>query len=529
MTARVFLIVLLAAQLPLVAATRSDVFQYAAPGTTVDGKPLTSFLWVPPEADRIRGVLVGGVTLMEPAFATDPRIRAVCAEEKLAIVLMSPSVDAVFNYKEKGAGEALQKILDALTAASCYREIAVAPLFPFGHSVSSIFAGNVAYWKPARCFGVLAFKGGLGSMASDPQASLAGVPILCVKGQFEEFGPGPSGVLRENEDRETSWKGMRAGLIERRKKDPNVLASLIVEAGASHFAWSQRVSEHVAVFLRKCAKARIPEWPMDATAQVTCIVIKPESGIIDKDGLWHFDQELARGNEDFKRALQGKEPQFVTFAGVKSGKPIFVGHDLRLKLKPEWSGADTFKVARTYLEKSPDKYPKTEDAGHAATPIQFRVFGGAAEQIAPNEFRVGMNAVGKIRAEILAFNPGDDKYRWAEQQGRIMLPEKLNAGKAQVISFASIGSRRCMNHSKTMRRASMNSAEYSRLIAGLPSRLSERQNQGSTIEFATAIGARTIIRSPSPATAKPSRSRISHSSALARTRLKSRAMFWSSR
>ncbi len=439
MIARLLFILLIAAQLPLLAASKNDVFQYAAPGTTVDGKPLTAFLWIPPEADRIRGVLVGGTTLMEPAFAADPRIRSACAQEKLAIVLMSPSVDAVFNYKEKGAGEALQKILDTLAMASGYREIAVAPLFPYGHSVSSIFAGNVAYWNPERCFGVLAFKGGLGSMAADPNASLAGVPILCVKGQFEEFGPGPSGVLRENEDREASWKGMRAGLIDRRKKDPSVLASMIVEAGASHFAWSDRVSAYTTVFIRKAAQARIPDWPSDAKEFVKCKTVNLDGGIIDGHGLFHLDEELARANSAFNSALTGREPQFVTFADVKSGKPIFVGHDLRLKLKPEWSGPDTFKVAGTYLEKSPDKYPKVEAASHAPSPIQFRVFGGAAEQLAPNEFRVGMNAIGKIRAEILAFNPGDEKFRWAEQQGRITLPEKLNAGKPQIIAFAPIG------------------------------------------------------------------------------------------
>jgi hypothetical protein len=214
---------------------------------------------------------------------------------------------------------------------------------------------------------------------------------------------------------------------------------LIVEAGASHFAWSERVSEYTALFIRKAAQARIPVWPIDTKEFVKCKAFKPESGIVDGDGLFHLDEELARANAAFNSILTGREPQFVTFADVKSGKPIFVGHDLRLKLKPEWSGADTFKVAGTYLEKSPDKYPKVETARHAATPIQFRVFGGAAEQIAPNEFRVGINAIGKLRAEILAFNSGDQKFRWAEQQGRITLPEKLNAGKAQTISFAPIG------------------------------------------------------------------------------------------
>jgi hypothetical protein len=36
------------------------------------------------------------------------------------------------------------------------------------------------------------FKGGLSTAPNDPGASIAGVPVLAVKGQFEEFGPGPS-------------------------------------------------------------------------------------------------------------------------------------------------------------------------------------------------------------------------------------------------------------------------------------------------------------------------------------------------
>ena len=157
---------------------RAEVYQYAVPAKDFSGREITAFLWVPPDADRLRGVLLGGQTLMEPEFAKDPLIRQACAAEQLAIVLFSPPLDATFEYKEKDSGAVLQAVLERLAEVSGYRELAVAPWFPFGHSVSSMFATRVVCWKPDRCFGALSFKGGLPMPANDPAASLAGVPML---------------------------------------------------------------------------------------------------------------------------------------------------------------------------------------------------------------------------------------------------------------------------------------------------------------------------------------------------------------
>jgi hypothetical protein len=438
------------------------VYQYAVPARNADGKEITAYLWLPPEADRVRGVLVGGLTLMEPEFAKDPIIRQACAAEKLAIVYFSPSLDAVFDYKQKNSGELLQKALDDLAEASGYREIAVAPLFPFGHSVSTLFASHVACWNPSRCFGVLLFKGGISLPASDPNASLIGVPILAVKGQFEEFGPGPSGVLRDFEDREASWKGMRDRLLELRAKDSRHLVSLIVEGGASHFAWSEPVARYVALFIRKAAQRRIPDWPVDSKTPPKLNEIDLAAGALSTPNLgtpgdqsaaaykdfkgdpgkafWHLDLELAKACDAFHAGMFDRKPQFVTFADPKSGKPIFVGHDLRLRLGANWVGADTFQVAGAFLDKAPDKYPKVEGpVGHADGPIRFRVFGGAVEQVSPDTFRVSMDGRGRIRADILAYNPGDATYRRAEQQGRISLPERLTRGSQQTITFPPVG------------------------------------------------------------------------------------------
>lgn len=460
MTRNLVLLLMLTCRIPTPAV--AEVYQYAVPAKNGKGQDITAFLWIPPDAERIRGVLVGGLTLMEAAFAADPIIREACAAEKLAIVYFYPSLDALFDYKDKNAGGLLEKALTDLAETSGYREIAVAPLLSYGHSVSTIFARNVGFWKPSRCLGVFLFKGGMGFPSNDPEATILGVPILLVKGQFEEFGPGPSGVLRDFEDRETAWKGSRAGLLGLRWKDDRYLVSLLVEPGATHFAWSEPVARYVALFIRKAAKRRIPDRPAGAEGPVPLREIDPETGALTSGSMgkpgeevaapyhefkgdpqaafWHLDLELARAHDAFHAGMFTKKPQFVTFADPRNGKTILVGHDLRLRMGVYWVGPGTFRVAGTFLDRAPDKYPRTDGpVGHAPGPVQFRAFGGAIEQVAPDTFRVRLDGRQGIRAEVLAFHPGDATYRYAEQQGRISLPRRLDKGKPQDITFPEIG------------------------------------------------------------------------------------------
>jgi len=119
--------------------------------------------------------------------------------------------------------------------------------------------------------------------------------------------------------------------------------------------------------------------------------------------------------------------------GTKVGGPV-------QRLGPTWVGPDTFRVAGTFLDKAPDKYPKVEGtAGHGEGAVQFRAFGGTVQQTGPDTFRVSPDGRGRIRAEILAFHPGDAMYRYAEQQGRMGLPEQLKQGKPQAITFPPLG------------------------------------------------------------------------------------------
>jgi hypothetical protein len=101
------------------AATLSagEVFQFHASVPLATNQTVSGSLWVPANADRIRGVLVGS---MRPT-ATDPNVRQACAEQKLAIAVVP-------------LNEHVPAILAELGRVSGYSEVAVAPFGGGGRS-----------------------------------------------------------------------------------------------------------------------------------------------------------------------------------------------------------------------------------------------------------------------------------------------------------------------------------------------------------------------------------------------------------
>ncbi len=166
-------------------AASSAVFQHAVPVATSRGQS-TAFLWIPPRAPRIRGVVIGGMTLMEREMAKDPRIRQACAAQHLAIVFL-----------KCGLGQAdLQTVLDDLAEASGYGKLSTAPLMFVGRSAGGPQAKVLATKMHARCFALVQYRGG-STGGEEPLPE--GIPALMMLGQFDEFG----GTMRDESGRET--------------------------------------------------------------------------------------------------------------------------------------------------------------------------------------------------------------------------------------------------------------------------------------------------------------------------------------
>lgn len=156
--------------LPLISP--AEVFQYQAQTTDKKDRPKSVFLWVPPEADPVRGILASTQTLMEAHMSLDPDVRAVCQEQGIAILFSKTGLP-----KQK-----LLAVLEDFAGQSGFPELASAPLFFVGHSAGGGWANQMAKDFPERCFGLMTYRGGL------PWGATAEIPSLVMVGQYDEFG-----------------------------------------------------------------------------------------------------------------------------------------------------------------------------------------------------------------------------------------------------------------------------------------------------------------------------------------------------
>jgi len=416
-----------------------------------------AFLWIPPNCQHVRGILLASQVILEKRVCDDPIIRAACARESLAIVILFHSPFGEFHYHrdltrakaiekirdlaadqkidveilnpqpdKKTPSEAdrsitsayetpdqiLQRILDELAAESGYAEISSAPLLTLGHSGGAIFAWNVAYCWPKRILGVI----GLHSAVIlpppwDPKATASGFPALCISGEYESWG-------NPNEPLDKHWRWLRGGVLNMRGCY-DAQACEVVQPGCSHFNWDEPLARVTARFIEKVARYRIQNdtasndssqpvslrtLPMDSGWLTDIAMLSPSRytpaaySQFKNDpslGFWHMDEEMAQAIENFPNSYGGKTDQRVTFA--QDGKPVPASWIEELKFEPIDDGM-TVRLAADFLSQTPQGVANAgQPLGHANGPIKFRLIGGwgaGGEQIGPDVFRIHFDQFG---------------------------------------------------------------------------------------------------------------------------------------
>ncbi len=450
--------ILISGLLPVKASGGQAVdWQFAVdiPGT----KNSKAFLWIPPTCQLVRGIILGQQVILENKVLEDPIIRQAAADENLAIVLICPGCVGYYDYASKDSTvvKTLQDMFDSLAKESGYDEIAQAPLLTIGHSGNGIFAWMVAYWKPSRMLGVV----GLHCMSSNPppldsKASVDGVPILNISGQYESWGH-PDMPL------DNHWRWLRGAFLEFRAHSDRALMSELVDPGGCHFSFNKPMADYVAMFIRKAAQYRLPATPPSDPAQPVVLRDIPyDSGWLtdirimtpsdhppapyDKYSgdpslaFWHFDQEMAEATEAYRADAKGKRDQRITF--LQDGKPVPAEWIETLKFEPIGDGM-TMKVSADFLSETPAGVAGAgKPLGHSSGPIHFSLIGGwrgGGEQVGPDTFRIHLDHLGMTdNIMILAYQEGDKEYAWAEQPCQIKYPVPNKAGTPQKITFPPI-------------------------------------------------------------------------------------------
>jgi hypothetical protein len=283
-------------------------------------------LWVAPDCKTVRGLIFAGKTLLEGPICRDAVIRKAAAEKGLGILFFDPALDALFTFTSDSP-KRLDDALKEMAAKSGHPELPFVPYLTIGHSTGGIFCRNVAYWKPERVIGILHIKSGnFQDHIPDKTKSLAGVPLMAINGEFEEYGPAGGDLkmgLRseyslnsdaKTKQNQTQWVMIRMQMVERRRKNPDNLMSLVVHRGRGHTGWDGKLSDLCAIFIRAACDARLPKDLPDGKREVACRPLKAESGwLTDADikdpkhppapynefkgdkklAFWHVSKEMA--------------------------------------------------------------------------------------------------------------------------------------------------------------------------------------------------------------------------------------------
>jgi hypothetical protein len=429
------------------------------------GKNQRAYLWIPPNCEHVRGVIIGQQVILEKNFMEDPKIREAAAKENLALVFIVPICIGYDDFDPKAGGaEKFNRILSDLAAVSGYDEIANAPFMTVGHSGGGIIADNAAYWKPDRCFGVI----GIHCAPMHPpaylnKASWDGVPVVHVSGQFESWmGP--------DTPAEHHWRWVRGTLLEFRAINRKSLVSELVEPGIGHFGWTDELAAYLALFIRKAAEARLPSEPGGSNSQPRlkdidlhkgwlsdCTLLQqpryPAAPYDEYSGdpsmaFWHFDEEMAKATEAYMAKDRGKKSQMVTF--LQDGAPLKSSWIQDLKFTPQPDGR-TIKVSADFLKETPPElsFPRKKELGHAGTPIRFRLIGGwcgGGEQTGADTFRIKPDRFWFNKPSdgimVMAFHPGDQEHGYHEQPAGIKSPYPIKEGADQAIDFPAISDQR---------------------------------------------------------------------------------------
>lgn len=428
-----------------------------------------AFLWIPPNCQQVRAVIVGQHNMIEQGIFEHATMRQTLATLGIAEVFIAPPFDRPFNF-DKGAGERFNAIINALAEESGYTELATAPVVPMGHSACASFPWNFAAWNPSRTLAILSIKGDApqtnltGSGAPNPDwkdRRIDGIPGLMVMSEYEW------------------WDARLTPALKFHAANPGAPIALLADTGHGHFDATDPLVEFLALFIRKASEARLP--PANDTDGALKYVDPKHGWLVDRwrgneplhaptapmanyagnrtEAFWCFDEETARATEAYYTTNRAKKNQQVDFVQKGELTPISTTHTgVQLKFLPLADGI-SFRLTGNFIAPLPPKPPvaakdkpptpttikpvRADPGTHASGSVVISRIVGPVEQLTPDIFRIAFNrnysTVDDRNHDIwlLARHPGDGQFKSAVQQALLKLKPNTT-GVAQTISFPQI-------------------------------------------------------------------------------------------
>ena len=201
--------------------------------------PPRAYLWIPPAAKRVDGVVLGNDNMLEEPIFADAAFRAALARANLALVLVYPGLQGFNESFSRGDAKVVEDLLARFASASGYAELATAPVAPFGHSAWADFPYFFASAMPERTLAAISLKGSWPDRKpykDDFKRMVHGIPTLLVSGEYE----GAADNLRHAKQ-----------LFDTLADEP---FSFYTDVGSGHFEYSSGLPDFLGRFL-ECAAA----------------------------------------------------------------------------------------------------------------------------------------------------------------------------------------------------------------------------------------------------------------------------------
>ncbi|MEO7933816.1 MAG: hypothetical protein ABIT76_11725 [Chthoniobacterales bacterium] len=446
--------------LPTVAPAAEWQWSVPVPPMAGQTEQPRAYLWIPPNCQRVRGVIFGHNNMEEEGVLEHPTFRKAAADLGFAEVWVAPGFDRNFRF-DLGAGERFDAMLQALATQSGYTELTTAPLVPVGHSAAASTPWYIAAWKPERVLAGISFSGQwpyVPDVKEAPQVagrSVDTVPGLVTAGEYEWADESMSRGLKTKADH------------------PQMPLSGLGCPADGHFAATDEKVEFLALYLRKAAQYRLPQitpkvgpvtlnaidptktgWLVDRY-QINTDPSAPAAPVGEYKGdpaqaFWYFDGEIAQAAEAFQKKHRG---QAALVGYVQNGEVVpqrpGTHPQVWLKFLPEADGV-TFHLTGAFIDTVPGGRPTRwtgkkegeiieKPAGNP--PVEIRRITGPVRQISADTWILDLNRsslLGDRRgndAWFVATWPGDAKFKRPVQQSTLQIPVRNADGQPQKIDF----------------------------------------------------------------------------------------------
>jgi hypothetical protein len=421
-----------------------------------------AFLWIPPDCERVRGVVFGHHNMEEEGVFEHPTFRKTLGELGFAEVWVVPTFDRNFRF-DQGAGEKFDAMMSALAAQSGYDELTNAPLVPCGHSAAASMPWYIAAWKPERVIAGVSFSGQWpyvpdpGNAPDFSDHAIDSVPGLVSQGEYEWVD-------------ETNLRGLKI-----KNAHPLMPLSALGCPADGHFAALDDKIEMLALYVKKAAQYRLPKNYSGGAVKLNPIDVTQtgwlaERYATDKDpsapaapvgkfkgdptnAFWYFDGELAKAVEAFQQKQRGKP---ALLGCVQDGLVVTqrngTHQQVTLKFLPQEDGV-TFKLTGAFLDTVPEGRParwaklkagEPIEPPQTTIPIEIRRITGPIQKLSDDTWRVAFNRASFLgdrrgnEAWLAAIWPGDGTFKRAVQQSMLPIPRRINEGRSQTIDFPKI-------------------------------------------------------------------------------------------